>query len=324
MPRRPRNVQPPYAAGTAPNYTDSSLCLHVRGLDSQPCRTLATCWKLTPLTNGTPDVTKAVGATSHTRDLTLPGHGALVFKSNQGIVPSAVDAEAGGNSGGVDVNTIFDGLYLTEEMVEAGELDGAMFEVFIVNYKAVGMGEYVQFKGFVGKIQSEGLSLKAEGTPLTSIGDVPVGRTMYAKCDAVEFADLHGANRCKLDPAGNSPGGLPRTVTGTVTTGGSAEIFYDTARAEPDGRFTHGVVTWLTGANAGRKSEVKLHVLATRKFTLQRALPSLIQTGDTYSMLKGCRRDVPACEEEENIINYRGYPYSAPPEQVAKVNRPGN
>ncbi len=317
MGRAPRNVHLPYTVGTAPHYADSSLALHLAGATVTVC----TCWKLTPLTNGVPDPTKAVGATSHGRDLTLSGHGALVFRSTQGVVPTAVDHEAGQTSAGLDVETLFDGLYISEAAADAGDYDGARFEVFVLNYKVPEMGEYVMFAGSLGNIQGEGYALRAEGAPWSTVtANRQLGRTTTAKCDVREFADLATENRCKLDPAGNAPDGQPLTVSGSVTSlGADNGEFFDSARTEAGDRFTDGVVTWLTGLNAGRKFEVKTHASGTGKFVLQRATPKTIQVGDTYSVIRGCNRTPGACESFNNIINFRGFRFVKPPEQVVQI-----
>ena len=62
------------------------------------------------------------------------------------------------------------------------------------------------------------------------------------------------------------------TVTGTVTGVTDARVFTDSSRAESHDFFMNGLVTWVTGANAGLNMEVKLG-RADESDTEQRSIP---------------------------------------------------
>src|SRR4029077_10638524 len=93
---------------------------------------LCTCWKLTPSADSI--LTNAIGATSHTRDLVLPGH-SNIFRRIGGIEPTAVDTEAGSESAGLTFQAVFDDEAITKVQIGAGDWDGAKLEIFTANYK---------------------------------------------------------------------------------------------------------------------------------------------------------------------------------------------
>lgn len=236
-----RNYISPYTASSFKEYlSESSL-------------TLATCWKLVSKTN------QIVGATSHTRDLELASHLGITFKSTQGVVPSAADNEIGLGSAGLEVDSVFSVDVLTEETVAAGDWDGAYFEVFLVNYTDFNMGELVMFAGTIGEVKTYGERFKAEGRPLTSKSTQQVGNIHTEKCTVRRLGD----NRCKtsviIGAVAAGDGGVV-TTTGTVTTGGSNIQFNDSSRGETTGYYTHGTVTFTSGALSGRSSEVIQHI----------------------------------------------------------------
>lgn len=283
----PRNYQSPYSANSFREYLSESVL------------SLAVCWKLTP------EVGSPIGATSHTQDLILPGHGSLVFKSTQGVVPTAVDSEAGLTSAGLEVDSIFSVDGIQEEDIAAGDWDSAAFEVFIVNYEALEMGEYVMFAGFIGQIQAYGVRFKAEGRPLSAKSDQAVTGAFVPKCVARQLGDA----KCKVNLAIPAAGdGFDITVTGSVTQGGEVFQFTDASRTEADNYFAYGIVTFDTGDNAGRSVEVKAS--SSGLIELSRPFPYPIKVGDSYTMIRGCDRVHTTCiNVYDNIVNFRGFPY---------------
>jgi uncharacterized phage protein (TIGR02218 family) len=303
-----KNYQSPYTASSLKSYMASA------DLD------LCACWKLTPVdADGDPLPELAIGATSHTRDLSLPGH-VITFKTNGGVEPSAVDTEAGQQSAGLDLESIFT-LDITEEDVAAGKWNHAHFEVYTVNYSAPAMGQLIDFSGRLRKISSEGPRFKAEANPLTQVyGDVLLGKVFTHRCPVRRLADKHHENLCKLDPADTAFDGHPMTVTGTVTVGGSNSQFTDSSRAESSGHFEHGVVKFTSGAL--NEVAVEIKSFSSGVFVLQLPVSELIDDGVTYEAVRGCNRTPEDCSTKfGNIINYRGFPKVPGIENLARIIR---
>lgn len=239
----------------ARNYTAPYVATSFKEYLANPDLTLCTCWKLVSKL----DVT--VGATSHTRDLTLSGHAGVTFKSSQGIVPSAADTEMGLGSSGLEVDSIFSVSVLTEESVAAGDWDGAYFEVFLINYEAPTMGELVMFAGTIGEVKTYGERFRAEGRPLTNKSTQQVGMVYTEDCTVRRLGD----NRCKLNVNVGQvafDGGII-TTTGTVTTGGSNSQFTDSSRQEVTGYYTYGTVKFTSGILVNREAEIIQHIGST-------------------------------------------------------------
>jgi uncharacterized phage protein (TIGR02218 family) len=267
-------------------------------------------------------VVTAIGATSHGQDLSLPGHSGVVFKSSRGGVPTAVDAEAGHDSAGLQIESVFDDDAITKEAMEEGEWSGAKFEIYTVNLKALNMGQLVEFAGRVGRIETEGQTFNAEARPLTYVGQGQVGRLVVVKCDVRHFADKYLENRCKLDPAATLLDGGAITKTGTVTSATDGSEFVDSSRTESADYFSNGDVTFTSGPLAGRTYGVRTYDSGAKKFILRRAAPVRIGAGWTYSAKRGCPRTAEFCSLiAGNIINHRGDNFITNIEKMQKINR---
>lgn len=300
MPHTPRNVQPPYTVNSFRDYLAEDVL------------TLAVCWLL-EAKDGT-----RIGATSHVRDLTLPGHVGVVFTNNQGVTPSAVDSETEGESAGLEVEAVFDSELITEETVAAGKWRSAKFEIFVINYKEPGMGELIMHSGTLGDVTTRGAQFKAQAEPLTAKARTKIGNLCRARCDVRRLGD----ERCKVDitePADGDGGVI--TVAGSVTGGDDSQLeFVDATRVEAVGYFTHGEVEFTSGALAGQRFEVK--DFAAGRFTLHVPTPRPIAQGTMYTAIRGCDRTAEMCRVVyANIINFRGFPHVPGVEKALRIER---
>lgn len=276
-------------------YDETDLHAHL----ARRSKSVAVCWLLT-LANST-----KIGATSCTHDLELPGHVGVTFRSNGGAIPSAVDAEAGQGSAGLEVEAIFDDELITEDKVAAGEFDDAVFEIFRVNYKALDMGEIVDFSGNIGEIRAIGPRFTAEARPKTSLSRLNIGRHTRSRCDA-RFCDAAKENRCKLDRADTAPDGGDFVEGGTVTTGGAVDEFTASGLATFDDDYFEEVL-FTSGVLSGKTFEVRAYNGTTKTFSLQVSASELIAVGVTFAALRRCRRTIEDCIAFDNAINFRGH-----------------
>lgn len=81
-----------------------------------------------------------------------------------------------------------------------------------------------------------------------------------------------------------SHGSTPATRTASA---GSTSSAVCAALTQADDYWNDSVVRWLTGNNAGRRSVVDDFVAATDTLTLREPLPSAVQNGDTFQLLRG-------------------------------------
>lgn len=280
-----RNYHSPYSSTSFKTYLEGNSL------------SLAVMWKLTPR------VGNPIGTTSHTRDITLPDH-TCVFKSNQGALPTSTDLQSGQNSTGVELDAIFSDDFITEESIAAGDWNSAFFEIFVINYLAPAMGEYVVFAGFIGDIKIVGNRFRGEGRPLTSKALQQIGNLSTPKCRVKRLGDLE----CKVNLASPAAGdGGAITVTGTVTTGGNSDYFIDSSKTQADGYFAFGSVTFTSGLLNGRSVEVK--DFSSGRFDLQIPAPLAIPVGTTYTAIRGCDQTPETCTNVyNNIVNIRAFP----------------
>jgi uncharacterized phage protein (TIGR02218 family) len=98
-------------------------------------------------------------------------------------------------------------------------------------------------------------------------------------------------------------------VSGTVTGATDQRSFAASAMAQAADYFGAGVVTWVTGANAALKMEVR-DFTAGGNFTLVQRMPYFIAVGDTFTVVPGCRkRRTEDCKTKfSNVVNFRGFP----------------
>lgn len=230
-----RNFISPYTANSFKEYLESSTL------------TLATCWRLVSKSG------KTVAATSHTRDLVLVSYPTITFLSTQGVVPTAVDAEAGLTSAGLEVDGIFKVEVIDEESISSGDWDAAYFEIFIINYEIPTMGEMVMFAGYIGNVKTYGKRFRAEGRPLSSKASQEIGMLYTPKCTA----RILGDTRCKVNLGGNAADGGAISVNGTVTGQISNIEFIDTSKNQASGYFDYGIVQFTSGILNGRQSEIR-------------------------------------------------------------------
>ena len=74
------------------------------------------------------------------------------------------------------------------------------------------------------------------------------------------------------------------------------------------GYFTYGTLTWLTGANAGYKMDVRKFSPGTVTLSLPMTHP--IAIGDTFSITAGCDHTAATCQQRfSNFVNFRGEPH---------------
>jgi hypothetical protein len=77
-----------------------------------------------------------------------------------------------------------------------------------------------------------------------------------------------------------------------------------------DGWFAGGVLTWETGANAGRSIEVKAWTQETDEIELFLPMGYAIQSGDAFRIHPGCDKRLDTCIDRfANVLNFRGEPY---------------
>lgn len=247
--------------------------------------TLATLWKVTRRDAA------VYGFTDHDADLTVGG---VTYESSTGYSRSAARALLGAGPTNLDVQGLLDSAALTREDLVAGLWDYAVVEMFLVNWANTAQGTLQLTKGKLGKVSVGRHRFSAELNGLSKHLDQTIGRVYTPACD-----DDLGGPRCQINLASFTVGGTVSSVT-------SRRVF-GTALGQASGYFDGGMVTWLTGANAGLEMEVK--TFGSGAFALQLPMPYTIQAGDTFNVSAGCDKTFATCVSKfANGINYQGFP----------------
>jgi Phage conserved hypothetical protein BR0599 len=76
--------------------------------------------------------------------------------------------------------------------------------------------------------------------------------------------------------------------------------------------FSRGLMTWTSGANAGRKAEAKLHSKRDGSVTLElwQAMAEEVGVGDAFTVPACCDKHFKTCKGKfDNSVNFRGFPH---------------
>lgn len=233
-----------------------------------------------------------LGLTSHDQDLEIDG---LTYHAAYGYEPTATRSTADMSPDNVDIEGILGSVGIPRADIAAGLYDNARLYVFRTRWDQPAYGDDKMITGWWGEAELRDHSYRTTFVGLEQALRQNVGRKIGPQCDATL-----GDGRCKVDLG-------PITVAGTVTTGSGVSQFADASRAEADGYFDGGLVTWTTGENSGLSMEVETY--AAGVFQLRLPMPDAIEAGDDYTVYPGCRKTPADCKTKfNNYINFQGFP----------------
>lgn len=303
----------PAPTRTSRNYTApsnaNSLKTHLQGVGL----TICTCWKVTSA-----DGTRVLGFTSLDQDLAgLTGHSGVTFKHATGLSPSAIESASGLAVPNQEVDAILSSNAITEADILRGFWDYAAFEVFVVNWRDLSMGDLLMHAGTFGEISLLGDQFRAEGLGLNRAAQMNIGATYMPDCDVDDFGDT----RCGLTLVANTH---YFDVTTATDPGGTSNIRFYCATVPGGGfTFTNGKVKFNGGgvALSGATIEIKSWDAATGRFDLKFPAQGSIPAGTSIRLTVGCDRSRDACALFANILNHRGFPDVPGLEHVYHINR---
>jgi uncharacterized phage protein (TIGR02218 family) len=266
-----------------------TLAAHV----SREVTTVCHCWRLTRRDGW------VAGYTDHDRALTI---GATLCAPQTGLGASEARDTLGLAVDTVDVEGALSSDDISDEDISAGLYDGATVETFLVNWREP--TDFVLLrKATVGKITRTDGRFVAELESLVHALDRPGGRYVSRACDA-ELGDV----RCGFvtDNPDFTGGGVVAAFEAP-----SALVVSGLAGFAA-GWFTHGVLTWTSGANEGRSERVEEHRRdATGTTLVLRPRAGLsVGEGDTFNVVAGCDKKFATCKAKfANALNFRGFPH---------------
>ena len=254
--------------------------------------TLSWCWRISRIDGVT------LGFTDHDAVLTFDGND---FEPESGFAASEVRSGSDLSVDAQDAEGVLTSDRITETDIVDGRWDAAQVELWRVNWADTSQRVLLR-RGAVGQIRRGRMAFVAEVRSLAHVLGQTVGRTFQASCDAAL-----GDARCGIDLENATYKG-----TGVVT-----DLLRDRAfmasglAAFAAGWFTSGTISWTSGANAGRITEVLAHDQADSiaTLTLLEAPVRVFAEGDAFIARAGCDKRIATCGTKfANVANFRGFP----------------
>lgn len=278
-----------------------ALLAHLGGAEI----TIAMLWKVSR-----PDGT-IFGFTDHDQDISFTDNESLtpvVYKSHFGADASATTTHSDMSISNQELVAFIESDEITEADIFAGKYDYATIEIRIVNWNNLNMGALLWKKATLGEVKIQNGKFIAELRGLEFYLNTNMGETYGPICRA----DL-GDSRCTVNLALWRQNSTVATVTNLRSfTPGTTLLQMQGSTPNspaPGGWFNDGVITWLSGKNAGYTMEAAIWDGTT--ITLFEDMPNPIQPGDQFSIDPGCDKSngLDGCQKFNNIVNFRGEPF---------------
>ena len=270
--------------------------------------TLCWCWRLTRR-NGS-----RLGFTDHDRDLIFDD---TIFEAASGFTASEIREQVGLSVDNLDVSGALISDRLSEIALGAGDFDDAAIEIFRVNWQDTAQRVLAR-KGSLGEVRRTGTAFTAEVRGLAHYLQQPRGRFFQYTCDA-DLGDI----RCGIDlddPAYRGIGSI-------AAVSDARRLIVDGLDDYAAGWFIRGMITFTSGANAGRAMEIKNHTIRATSIEIElwQSMGEPIMIGDAIVATAGCDKRIETCAGRfTNAVNYRGFPHMPGNDFITAVAEPGN
>lgn len=250
---------------------------------------------------------RVYGITTLDRDIEYQG---VTYSANNGVDPSVIATDSGlsvDNGEGYSLLAAAPGAGVTLQMINAGELDDAQWQMMIVNWADPSMGHILLDSGDIGNVTTElGAAYNVELVSYVMRLRQPIGTIDSRTCRATLGAPPNGQYGCGVDAEALWQSG---TVTG-VSTDEPRRVFADSGlliTPEP----IPGRIQWLTGNNAARNRLYQIEAYSDVSGTVAMIEPTPydIDPGDTFRIRPDCAKTLAACQAYDNVLNMKAEPY---------------
>lgn len=255
--------------------------------------TLCNCWRLATAAG---DV---LGFTDHDRTLVIDG---VTYEAQTGFAGSEIQSAVGLSVDNLEASGALRSDRLSEQRLAAGDFDNAEVEIWLVNWQDVSQRLLLR-KGNLGEVTRSSLGFTAELRGLAHLLNQTQGRLYQYGCDAAL-----GDARCgvAIDDAAF------RVTATVVSSEEDRRLTVSGAAGFAEGWFARGTAVWGSGANAGRKAEVKFHRISSTGVLVElwQPMPFPVTPGDTVILRAGCDKQFSTCRGKfDNAVNFRGFPH---------------
>jgi uncharacterized phage protein (TIGR02218 family) len=262
--------------------------------------TLCYCWRLT-LQSG-----ERLGFTDHDVALNFDN---TIFEPQAGFSASEIESSLGLSVDNLEASGALSSTQLSDTRLAAGDFDHAQIEVWKVNWQDPSQ-RVLQRKGHLGEVSYGQGAFKAEVRGLAHLLNQKRGRLYRFGCDAIL-----GDARCGVNL-------VPFTSAAVITALHDGGFDTSLPAATLDDWFTRGQVAFLSGANAGRKLEIKRQrmLASSLRIELWDRPRFTIAIGESVNLVAGCDKQLSTCTAKfANAVNFRGFPHMPGNDFVAKV-----
>lgn len=204
---------------------------------------------------------------------------------------------------------------ITLEMVAAGELDNARWEMLLVNYRDLTMGHVIIDAGDLGEVSvQDGFIFAPELLSFAMRLRQSIGHYWSRNCRAEFGTPNRGQAGCGVNA---EPLWQQGSVTGVHDE--PFRVFADTALVlDPVPNTAR--VQWLSGPNAGnRLYQVEAYSETSGTIALVEPTPFRIQPGHGFQIRPDCDKTPDACKSYGNWLNFKGEPLIPVGEGVAAM-----
>ncbi|MBL1436610.1 MAG: DUF2163 domain-containing protein [Rhodobacteraceae bacterium] len=254
--------------------------------------TICRCWRMVRKDG------VSFGFTDHDRDLDFGGQ---VYLAGSGMDASALESSTGLSVDNGQAVGALSAVGLQDADILAGKFDRAEVVQWLVNWRDVSVREMV-FRGSLGEIRRGATGFEVELRSLAEGLNKPLGRGYVPGCDAVL-----GDARCGVDLG---LAGRVETVS-VLSVVNARRVQVDAIPAADLGWFANGHMRWVSGANAGVVSIVKVDAAGVdfRDMELWEELRAPVAVGDVAELVVGCDKRHGTCGAKfSNLLNFRGFP----------------
>lgn len=252
------------------------------------------------------------------------GDGAITYTATNGFDPSTFSADVGYSVDNAEGYALIseDVPGVTQEMVNAGAMDGAQWACYYVDYVNPASGSAVVLDaGDVGQVRVQfGLLWIPELLSYIvrlkqNVGDV------YSRTCRADF----GSFAAQPHGCGINANALWQNFT-VVAVGEEPDRTFTTSGLTVDANkpFYPGRIQWLTGANAGKLVTIEEFDVTSngQEVSMMETLPYTMQVGDTGRIRPDCSKTWTQCGLYGNQINFKGEPL-IPVGDTAAIQIPG-
>ncbi len=268
--------------------------------------TLCHCWKLE--TRGG-DV---MGFTDHDRDLSFDGSS---FEAQAGFMATEIESSLGLSVDNLEASGALSSERLNEARLLAGDFDNAEITVWLVNWQDVSQRSLVR-RGNLGEITRGKTAFSAELRGMAHALNQPRGRIFQYGCDA-----MVGDARCGVDL--ESP--AYSVEADVIQVEDNRRLLISGAESFEEGWFARGTLEFISGANTGRKAEIKLHRLQQSGVLIElwQPMAMAVEAGDSVMLRAGCDKQFSTCKAKfSNSMNFRGFPQIPGDDFILSYARP--